>query len=146
MHSKGTPASHAMKHMQDRMNGIPHASARQQGVVLLESMIAILIFSMGILAIVGLQAAMIKSTTDAQYRAEASFIAQQKIGLIWADPDPAHLANYADTDTDISALLPNGTRTVTQPSPGQFVVTITWQAPGSSEEHHFTTTASITGG
>lgn len=123
-----------------------HSPATQQGAVLLESLIAILIFSMGILAVVGLQAAMIKNTNDAKYRAEASFIAQQKIGRIWANPDPLNYGTHVESDTDISALLPAGTRTVTMPAVGQFVITITWQQPGSNEEHNFTTNARITGG
>jgi type IV pilus assembly protein PilV len=115
----------------------------QQGVVLLESLIAILIFSLGVLGIVGLQAAMIKNTTDAKFRSEASYIAQQTIGQMWADP----LTLPADLDAvvDISSQLPNGTRLVTQPVLGQFVVTVTWQQPGQ-DQHNFTTTASISGG
>jgi len=58
----------------------PQARKFQEGVVLLESLIAILIFSMGILALVGLQGAMVKNTSDAKYRAEATFIAQQRLG------------------------------------------------------------------
>jgi len=117
----------------------------QQGVVLLEAMIAILIFSMGVLAIVGLQASMIKNTADSKYRADAGFIAQQRIGLMWSDA--GNLASYLETNTDISTLLPGGTRTVTQPVAGQFTVTITWQQPGAGEtQHNFTTTARITGG
>ncbi len=127
------------------MNGrSPHPSPdSQQGVVLLESLIAILIFSLGVLGIVGLQAAMIKNTTDAKFRSEASYIAQQKIGQMWADP----LTLPADLDAvvDISSQLPNGTRLVTQPVLGQFVVTVTWQQPGQ-DQHNFTTTASISGG
>lgn len=123
----------------------------QQGAVLLESMIAILIFSMGVLAIVGLQAAMIKNTADSKYRADASYIAQERIGRMWSDPpDPSNLAayTYLETNTDISALLPGGTRTVSLPVAGQptFRVTVTWQQPGSGEtQHNFTTTARITG-
>ena len=115
----------------------------QQGVVLLESLIAILIFSLGVLGIVGLQASMIKSTSDAKFRSEASYIAQQKIGLMWADP----LAIPADLDAtiDISTLLPSGTRRVTQPSAGRFQVVVTWQQPGEPA-HSFTTVASIAGG
>jgi type IV pilus assembly protein PilV len=117
----------------------------QRGVVLLEAMIAILIFSMGVLAIVGLQAAMIKNTADSKFRADAGFIAQQRIGLMWSDPD--NLVSYLEADTDISTLLPSGKRTVTQPSVGQFTVTVTWQQPGGGEAlHTFTTTARITGG
>ena len=64
------------------MNNMNHSSspASQQGVVLLESLIAILIFSLGVLGIVGLQAAMIKNTSEANYRADASHIARQRIG------------------------------------------------------------------
>jgi len=117
----------------------------QQGVVLLEAMIAILIFSMGVLAIVGLQAAMIKNTADSKYRADAGFIAQQRIGLMWSDPD--NLDTYIEANTDISALLPGGTRTVIKPALGQYTVTVTWQQPGGGEtQHNFTTTARITGG
>lgn len=120
----------------------------QQGVVLLEAMIAILIFSMGVLAIVGLQAAMIKNTADSKFRADAGFIAQQRIGQIWADPDPTRpgYTTFIEANTDISTLLPGGTRTVTQPVAGQFTVTVTWQQPGDQAQHNFTTTARITGG
>ena len=53
----------------------------QQGVVLIEALIAILIFSMGIMALLGLQAAMIKNTSDNKYRADASFIANNVLAL-----------------------------------------------------------------
>lgn len=115
----------------------------QQGVVLLEALVAILIFSMGVLALVGLQAAMVKNTSDSKYRSEASFIAQQRIGLMWSDP--SNLNTYLENNTDISTQLPSGTRTVTQPAANQYVVTITWQQPGQ-QQHNFTTIATIAGG
>lgn len=114
----------------------------QRGVALLEALIAILLFSMGVLALVGLQAAMIKNTSDSKYRAEASFIAQQRIGMIWADPPNAF--TYLENNTDISSLLPSGTRTVTNPATGQYVVIVTWQQPGQPQ-HNFTTVATIAG-
>ncbi|MBI5430214.1 MAG: prepilin-type cleavage/methylation domain-containing protein [Nitrosomonadales bacterium] len=115
----------------------------QQGIVLLEALIAILIFSMGVLALVGLQAAMIRNTASSKFRADASYIAQQRIGMMWADP--GNLANYLEVNTDISTLLPQGTRSVDQPVPGLLVVTVTWQEPGQPQ-HNFTATASIFGG
>jgi type IV pilus assembly protein PilV len=116
----------------------------QKGIVLLESLIAVLIFSMGILAIAGLQAAMVKNTSDAKYRSDAAFIAQQRLGVMWADPD--NLANYVEADTDISTLLPDGKRTVTLPAVGGEVsVVVTWQVPGQAL-HNFSTNARITGG
>jgi type IV pilus assembly protein PilV len=121
------------------------APAMQRGVVMIEVMVAILIFSVGVLAIVGLQATMIKATADAKYRSDANYIAQSRIGQIWADA--ANAGTYVETATDISAMLPSGTRTVTQVSPGQFTVTVTWQQPGPNPvTHNFTTTALVTGG
>ena len=119
----------------------------QHGVILLEALIAVLLFSMGVLALVGLQAAMVKNTSDSKYRAEASFIAQQTIGQIWADPDPTRpgYTSFVQADTDISTWLPGGTLTIAQPSATQFQVTITWQQPGESQ-HNYTTTATIAGG
>lgn len=120
----------------------------QRGVVLLEALVAILLFSMGVLALVGLQAAMIRNTSDSKFRAEASYIAQQRVGLMWADPDNA--AALIETDTVISSLLPNGLRTVSQPDPvnfpDRFMVTVTWQQPGQPQPHRFTTIANIAGG
>lgn len=131
----------------------------QQGVVLLEALIAILLFSMGVLAVVGLQAAMIKNTADSRYRSEASYIAQQWIGRMWADPDNAVLGLYLIPDNtnpnyDISAFLPSGTRKVEQPpcvaplNPANcpFVITVTWIQPGQSQRHIYTATVNITGG
>lgn len=67
---------------------------KESGVALLEALIAMLIFSMGILALMGLQAVSIKQTADAKYRADAAFLANQIIGEMWAD-NPANLASYA---------------------------------------------------
>jgi type IV pilus assembly protein PilV len=116
----------------------------QKGMVLLEALIAVVIFSMGLLAIAGLQAAMVKNTSDAKYRSDAAFIAQQAIGRMWADPD--NLIDYVeDPATSIATLLPNGTRAVLMPTVGEVSVVVTWQLPGQ-EEHNFTTNARIAGG
>lgn len=125
------------------MRESPPPKSTQQGVILIEVMVAILIFSVGVLALVGLQATMIKNTAEAKYRSEASYIAQSRIGQIWADA--ANAATYVEANTNISTLLPSGTRTTTQPAAGQFTVTVTWQAPGETA-HNFTTTARVTGG
>lgn len=125
----------------------------QQGVVLLEALIAILIFSLGILGLVGLQAVMIKSSTDARFRSEASVIAQQRIGQIWANPSNVALV---EPNTDISAVLPGGTRstalgaTYTHPVSGvvsrEYIVTVNWTPPsdtGTPETHTYAMTARV---
>ena len=66
---------------------------KQAGVLLLEALIAILLFSIGILAVVGLQANAIKNVAQSQYRSEAALLADQLIGEMWANR--ANLASYA---------------------------------------------------
>lgn len=75
------------------MTRTPAARSSQHGVILLEALIGILIFSIGILGLMGLQAASIKSTTEARYRSEAGYLASQIVGRMWADR--SNLANYA---------------------------------------------------
>ena len=124
-------------------------------MVLLEALISVVIFSMGILALVGLQAAMIQNTTSSKIRADASYIAQQRIGLMWSNP--ANAAAYVVAN-DAVANLPGGLVTITQPATGQFQINVGWTAPGETAlsaasspcsmvvAHCFTTTASIAGG
>jgi len=134
-------ANRAIKGKMSKHNAPRVAAKFQKGVVLLESLIAILIFSMGILALVGLQGAMVKNTSDAKYRAEATFIAQQRLGLIWVGTS---LADYIEVGTDISALLPSGTRTVAVSPERVVTVTVTWQLPGEAL-HNYSTNARIEG-
>ncbi|MGH8741510.1 MAG: type IV pilus modification protein PilV, partial [Burkholderiales bacterium] len=66
----------------------------QQGVMLLEALIGILIFSIGILALIGMQATAMRTTIDAKYRSEASFLANEVLGIMWV-ADKTNLANFA---------------------------------------------------
>src|ERR1700741_1583686 len=90
----------------------------QAGVMLLEALIGILIFSIGILALMGMQATAMRATIDSKYRSEASFLANEIIGDMWVDR--GNLNNYATANcssnatcnawlTRVQALLPNAT-------------------------------------
>lgn len=115
----------------------------QQGVVVIEAMIAILIFSFAVLGVIGLQASMIKNTSESKYRADASYIAQREIGLLWTDP--GDIANSPELGIhDISNLMPGGSMDVVQLASGQIMVTVNWQAPGDPIMHNFTTVTNIT--
>lgn len=57
-----------------------NARKQQAGAMLLEALVSILIFSIGILAIIGLQAAAVRASSDAKYRSEASLLTNQLIG------------------------------------------------------------------
>lgn len=57
----------------------------QKGVMLIEALIAILIFSIGILAVVGMQSIAIKNVTESRSRSEAAFLASELLAQMWID-------------------------------------------------------------
>jgi type IV pilus assembly protein PilV len=138
----------------------------QSGVMLLEALIGILIFSLGILAMVGMQAMGIKLATDSRDRAEAATLASQLVGNMWLDR--AALATYQypgignatlnNWITQVNATLPlaatyppivdvGAATWVTAPgaaSPGtQTTVTLRWKNPTDTTVHKFVMTAYI---
>lgn len=69
--------------------------------MLLEALIAILIFSVGILAIVALQAVSIKLAGDAKYRSDAALLAEEMLAQMWvSDRTPATLNAMFGTNAD----------------------------------------------
>lgn len=139
------------------MNTYPNTGKGQAGVMLLEALIAILIFSLGILSLVALQATSIQLTSDAKYRTDASLLADKLIGQMWASgatpatlkanfesPDGAAYQAWLAADVASHEALPgvvaaaNGVvstlPTVTVDSSagataGQVVVTMFWRTP-----------------
>lgn len=62
--------------------GRVHYAKKQKGMMILEAMVAIVIFALGIVGILGLGARAIASQSDAQYRAEATKFANQIIQIM----------------------------------------------------------------
>ena len=136
------------------------ASAAQRGVALLESLIAILIFSFGILGLIGILIGSIRATNDACYRAEAANLAQMLIGAMWttraADIDAQFGTGGPQLvawQTQVANLLPSATGVnvpvvdLTQPGLSaqsrSVVVTLFWQLPGEPGRHQLLITAQI---
>ena len=67
------------------MRRAPPLRGRQKGVMLIEALIAILIFSIGILAVVGMQSVAIKNVTESRSRSEAAFLAGELLTQMWVD-------------------------------------------------------------
>ena len=94
---------------------LPHAP-RQTGSMLLEALIAMLVFSMGVLAIVGMQAVAVRVSSDAKYRSDAGLLANQLIGsMMVSTRTPATLntnfsspngASYLTWRTEVQNTLP----------------------------------------
>jgi len=137
----------------------------QAGGFLLEALIGVLIFSFGILGIVGLQAASLRHTGESEYRAEAIYLANSLISKMWTD-DPSVLkakydstvgcAGYVAFKADV-ANLPGGAANLpivlvdpAAPVPqspsvqGHVVlVSVFWKIAGDPAVHNYTTTGVV---
>lgn len=83
----------------------------QNGVMLLEALIAILIFSLGILGLVGMQASAVRASRDAQFRSEAGLLANELIGEMRTDnrDGAALVSNFASAQTCPTTPSPTDT-------------------------------------
>lgn len=134
-------------------------SSNQRGSMVLEALISILIFSIGILAIIGLQAASIKNVAAAKYRTDASLLVNQVIGQMWVgDKGNAALvtnfsspsgANYATWATSVALGLPGvsgvpaNAPTIAIDASNNVTVRVFWQAPNEAVAHNYTAMAII---
>ncbi|TXH32937.1 MAG: type IV pilus modification protein PilV [Burkholderiaceae bacterium] len=135
----------------------------QAGVMLLEALVAILIFSVGILGIVKLQATSIQQSSAAEYRTIASMMANDVISQMWvSDKTPATLKTnfesagggtaYTQWQSQVIASgLPGVSATQNAPTiaitggtaSSQAVVTVFWKAPFEADVRRFTAIAQI---
>lgn len=134
----------------------------QRGAMLLEALVALLIFSFGILGVVGLQAAAVQQSTDARYRSEAAQLVDQLIGQMWTTSrTPAALqasfntcggstcTGYASWAATVATRLPGvNTGGTTKPvvnvdNSGIVTVTIYWKSPSDETAHQFSVEAQI---
>jgi len=136
----------------------------QHGVMLLEALVGLLIFSIGILGLVGMQAVATKNVANAQFRSEAGFLADEILGQISVDQKNA--ASYATTGVTCPtspsnqlqywacrvARLPGATSyppsiTVTPGPAGTTSMTVRvvvrWKTPAATTPSNFTLYASL---
>ncbi len=153
-----------------RMNKQFQSSGRERGVMLIEALIAILIFSIGILSVVGMLGMAVKDVTSAKYRSEAAFLAQDLLAQMWTDngnigayafagagAPPAKIQGWVNK---VQALLPDAANqlpvvTLTNPVPAAPAVavgatvqiTVRWRMPEEAKQglpvHNHTVTAYV---
>jgi type IV pilus assembly protein PilV len=115
----------------------PHLPLRprraQGGFTLLETLVAIVIFSIGLLGVVGLQARSIQFSVDGEDRNRASLIADDIVATMWGNNIPS-----ASLDATARAALAAGatggpygaTAVVGAPDANGVVeVSVTWRPP-----------------
>jgi len=141
-------------------------ASRQDGFAIIEALIALLLFSLAVLGLVGLQASLARAAASAKYRAEAAYLASDLIGSMWADAPNLGLYKNCASHTPcsrwaakVSAALPNGSPTLsictatdtgsncTDPagyrSVGLVNIRIEWTVPEEGT-HAYETTTTIT--
>ena len=146
--------------MEQTMSINMKSNVGQRGATLLEALIGILIFSVGILALVGMQAIAIKQMTDAKYRSDASFFANEIIGHMWVNRGSLNSYNFGGTGTPPPALtswvtsIQNGlpgvadaanTLPIVSVVGTTVTVTVRWLVPGGATAHRHLTLAYING-
>ena len=133
---------------------IPRRRPAQGGFALIEALVGILIFSIGVLGIVGLQATMTKAQTASKFRADASYLANELMGVMATDAvanmpsyDSASCTGYTrckDWATKVASALPGGAAvvTVTPISDGaDVVISISWTVPNEGQSKFETVTS-----
>jgi type IV pilus assembly protein PilV len=121
--------------------------AKQQGVLLIEVLISILIFSFAILGLVGMQAKALGFSGNAEDRNRAALLASDMVGVMWANQTvnaTALSAQVAAWRTRVQAALPPYNSTVTATvgeadTNGVVAITISWTPADSSTAHTYTT-------
>jgi type IV pilus assembly protein PilV len=113
-------------------NSIRH---NQLGSILLEGLISILIFSFGLLGLIGIQANAIGWSIDAKYRADAAYLSSQIVSTMWLDR--ANIDSYAHHPTG-SACAPTGdasanTKVYNGTSSGSWTYQVSKALPGAAQ-------------
>ena len=123
-----------------------HTRTYQKGVMLLEALIGLLIFSIGILALIAMQSVAIAQVRDAKYRVEASELTERMLGNLYILGSPTATgatAVISAWQANVSTTLPSGAGTVTAGANGQVTITVTWQAPAAAAASNHTSIAVI---
>jgi len=135
-----------------RIQRKPH---REAGFVIIDVLMAILLFSVGVLGLMGLQGAMTKTQLEGKVRADASYLSNELVAQIWSDTininsySESGCEGYAPCNTwqsKVASTLPGGAGEVTTNSSGDVTITITWTNTAGDQHRYVTqTTVSAAG-
>lgn len=124
------------------MNPLPF-NRTQRGASLIEVLVAITIFSVGVLGLLGMHATSMAFLGDSKYRADAALLADALISQVWVDR--ANIAGYAysgstgtradDWAGRVAATLPAGAAAVAV-NGSTVQVTVRWTPSGGQQRQH----------
>ena len=109
---------------------------KQAGSSLLEALVAIVLFSVGLIGLISVQGRAVSLSADAKYRADAAFLANQIAGQMQSDTSTLSSINEESSTTlsawqaDVAQALPQGSGSVAVAAPN-VTVQINWTPPQS---------------
>lgn len=123
--------------------------ARQRGIALIEALVGMLIFTFGVLGLVGLQASMTQAQTASRLRAEAANLASELFGLAQTD-HPLRLTEYttdrclgysrcADWHRKVDDQLPGAKVELVPGVGGSLQLTLSWSQGGDVRNQYVST-------
>lgn len=134
----------------------------QRGAGLIEALAALVVLSVGLLGLLALSTNLIQENVIARHRVQASFLAEQLIGMAVADPDngACYAVNSGDACGDADAedataawiaraedLLPGAADNPPlgefDPADGAFSVTLQWRKASEDEVHNYVAATNI---
>lgn len=116
------------------MHRVPTRAA-QCGSFILESLISILIFAVGLISLVGLATQGLNQVGQTKARNDASYLASELVGDMWVSASTPGAYNTATWLTRVQSVLPSGQATVTV-SGTQVDITISWSDPKNAGVRH----------
>lgn len=112
----------------------PRIARDQRGMALLECLMALLIFSVGLLGLLGLEARVMNISTDSENRNRAAMLASEVASQMWlnntvAPVTPAYATLLANAGDQTQGGLPGGVVTVVPVAGAANAadITVTWQ-------------------
>lgn len=106
-------------------------SPTQQGFALLEVLVSMVIFSLGVAGLIGMQSRALQASNDAQDRGQAALLAQSLSSEMRVIKSTVLSdAAVAAWKRQLESSLPNGAGDITQNTAGtDATITVTWLAP-----------------
>ncbi|MDD0812587.1 hypothetical protein PSQ20_19730 [Curvibacter sp. RS43] len=143
--------------------------ALQGGSALVESLVALLLFALGLLGVMGLQASAVQLSSQAQYRAQASWLANAVVSQMWASDRTASSlqSQFASPDgsayrawqAQVSASGLPGVSSANNTLPtisfstlagggssearSQATITVGWRSPSEAQTHQLVTVVQL---
>jgi len=139
-----------------------HAPARQRGFALMDALVSIAIFGLGITGLAGLQATLLAQNTQSNYRVQAAAFANSLVGVALADT--SNLSCYAGTTgcgssaasgvlttwrQEVLSTLPGAVDSPPQlelGNDGMFTVRLFWKLPREDVTHNYVLTTQAPAG